>query len=145
MPRAYTSTPAAFTPAAANTIWEIIAGANKPVRIKRVELSSANFSGTVVVVAQAEDITVTGTGTAQVPRPNDPNDSAAGATCKVNDTAEPTKGTQIWAVEWNIQVPYIWIAGPGEEWRANPGAGIGITLLTAPGAAIMVAVSFEED
>lgn len=145
MPRLYTSTPAAFTPAAANTIWEIIAGANKPVYIKRVELSSANTSGTIVVVAKMERITVTGTGTAQTPEPLDANDAAAAATCKVNDTVEPTKGNQIWSVEWNIQVPYIWIAGPGEEWRANPAGGFGIELLTAPGASIMVAVSFEED
>lgn len=145
MPRLYTVSPTAFTPAAANTIFEIIAGANKPVRLKRVELSSANTSGTVVVVAKFDILTATGTGTAVTPQPNDANDTAAAATCKVNDTVEPTKGAQIWAVEWNIQVPYIWIAGPGEEWRAQPAAGIGIELLTVPGSPVMVSVSFEED
>ena len=145
MPRLYTSVPAAFTPAAANTLWEIIAGTNKPIRIKRFELSSANTSGTVVSLVTLEIITATGTGTAQTPTPVDPNDAAAAATCKVNDTVEPTKGAVVWSTQWNLQVPYIYIAGPGEEFRENPAVGFGITLATAPAVAVMVAVTFEED
>jgi hypothetical protein len=145
MPRLYGSAVLRFAPGAVS-IWELIAGANIPVRLKRVELSSDNTSGTVVVRVQVNRISVTGTGTASTPSPVDSNDTAAAATVKVNDTIEPTTGVQVWADEWNLQVPYIWIAGPGEEWRCNPAAGFAIKLLDTPAPAnVIPTVSFEED
>lgn len=145
MPRVYGSAVPQQAPGAV-TIWEIIAGSQIPIRLKRIELSSDNASGTVVVRPRLSRISATGTGTASTPSPVDANDTAAAATIKYLDTVEPTFGVQVWLDRWNLQVPYIWIAGPGEEFRAAGLAGFAITLLDTPAPAnVVVAVSFEED
>lgn len=93
-------------------LFELLAGADKPITVHEIFLSQL----TEIQDAQEEDLlillkqgaTTTGSGgTTPTAIPRDVDDSASGATCKVNNTTKASTGTivthHVW--HWNVRVP----------------------------------------
>jgi hypothetical protein len=149
MGREYGIATVSFTPTvgAAKTAFELICAAEKPVKIRRLELSSDDTGGTTVIDVQLLRITAGGTATTVTARPLHQNDDAAGFTAKYKNTAEPTSGVNLWTFKWNIQVPYTLVLAPGEEF-VIPGAtneGFAIEFLDDPGDAVVISLIVEEE
>lgn len=148
MAHVYSLAPATFTPGTfPETVLELMCAAEKPVRVRRLELTSDNTAGSTVIDVLLLRITATGTGTALTARPLNQNHPASGFTAKSNASAEPTAGVDLYRFKWNVQVPYTLVLGPGEEF-VIPGAtneGFAVELLEDPGTAITVTLIVEED
>lgn len=148
MSRVYTAAPAAFDPGEARTVLAIMAASEAQFKVRRIELSSDDTAGSTVVSVDILRITAIGTATALTVAPHVKNSTLAfGGTAKYNHTVEPTADTIIDRVQWNIQVPYTIVYGPGEE-IVVPGAtdeGIAIELLDDPNANIIVTMKIEEE
>ena len=146
MGRVFTVEVGAFTPGSAKTILELMAAAEVGFKVRRLELTSDDTAGSTVVDGQLLRITATGTSsTTATLRPHDQNDTPT-VTAKANASGEPTSGVTLLPFKWNIQVPYILVFGPGEEY-AIPSAtneGFAIELLDNPSSEITVSCVIEE-
>lgn len=147
MGRVYTIAPTAFTPGANKTILGIMAAAEKPFKLRRIELASNDTAGATVVDWQLLRITAEGTNTTATAVPHLQGDAGFSGDAGSNHSAEPTAGTIFFRSKWNIQVPLTIVYGPGEEYSV-PGAaneGIAIELLDDPSDEITVLMEIEED
>lgn len=147
MSRVYIIAPAAFTPGSAKTILTAMAAAEKPFKVRRIELSSDDTGGATVVDVDLLRVTAEGTNTTVTPAPLLQGDAAFSGDAGYNHSAEPTAGTILDRFKWNIQVPFTIVFAPGEELTVPPATdeGIGIEFLDDPGASILVKMEIEEE
>lgn len=94
-------------------------------------------SGTPADNAMTFDVsrqTTLGTGTAKVPAPLDPADTASATVGTVNYTIEPTitAATNLLNVGVNQRASYRWVAAPGSEfvWPATNVNGLAVRVLS---------------
>jgi hypothetical protein len=149
MGRVYDVGRTAFTPGSAKTVLIVMAAAEKPFRVRRIEMASDDTAGATVIDWQLLRVTVDGTGgaTTPVPTPHKQGDAAFSGTVRFGATGEPTAGTIFKPGKWNIQVPLTEVYGPDEEYSV-PGAtteGIAIEFLDDPGDEVTVVMEIEED
>jgi hypothetical protein len=83
----------------------------------------------LTVTADRFGTTNDGTGDAETPAPLDTADAAAGTTCLVNHSAEPSSylTTEVFKIAQHMRATYRWVAAPGKEIvmpdTANTGVG----------------------
>lgn len=94
--------------AAAHTAVEIFPAASTPATIKQLGVSSSYLTAGTPISCLVEigTVTATGTGTGATANKWNPASGTIQATCKVNDTVEPSGFSAIWGVE------LIFPAGP---------------------------------
>lgn len=147
MGRTYDIAPVAFAPGSAKTVLEIVAGALRGFRVKRLWITSNDVAGATVVRVQVKRITAAGTSTATTPAPKKSGDLAFSGTAGYNHTVEPTETTVLWQEQFNLLSGWILPLPPGEEFEslATTANGISVELLDNPGATITVGATIEED
>lgn len=100
----------ALTAATAKTMVEVFPGANVPVTLKQLGVSSSYLTAGTPITCLVEigTVTATGTGTGATANKWGIGAGAIAATCKVNDTVEPSGFSAIYGVE------LVFPAGPWE-------------------------------
>lgn len=104
--------------AAVHTAIEIFPSANQPVTVKQLGVSSSYLTtGTpITCLVELGTVTATGTGTGATINKWGALTGTLQATCKVNDTVEPSGFSAIWGVE------LVFPAGPWEPIQFPLGA-----------------------
>lgn len=159
MARVYTVVFVAVSATAVQDLFYIKPAADKPISLHRVKVS--NVGGTadagdaqeellrVETIFLPATVTAGSVGTAPTPSPVVPNDAAAGATTRVNDTTvATTSGTAktLDADGFNVRVPYDYLPALDDRIIVANAAAVVVRLNTAPADAILLSGTaiFEE-
>lgn len=143
MSRMYTVSFAAVAATAQQDLFEIVATAGRPCRIRGIKLSQSSEVGD----AQEEQLhllfksgqTTSGSGgSAPTPVPLDVNDAAAGFTAEANNTTKASAGTIVThlADSWNVRGEYMWMMPPEMCFHLTGGRRFTVELATTPGDSI---------
>lgn len=153
MPRTYAITFENVAVTAAQDFFEVLPATQKPVYLKSLHLAQVSDVGDAaeeilrVKVIRGHATSGSG-GSAATPRAYDSNDTAAGATCEINNTTIASAGTAVdlFAGGWNVRVPFDLYWPPGERPRAQNANLIVVRLMAAPADSLTCAgaLIFEE-
>lgn len=124
-------------------IFSILPATQKPLELVAIEIAQSSE----LQEAQEEQLrlrtirghtTVGSGGAAATARPTSPNDSAAGATCRTNDTTIASAGTgvNLWSTSFNVRVGYAWGPVP---------AGLGIWVANAEYLVVRLMAAVTDD
>ena len=124
---------------AAQDFFEVLPATQKPVLIHAVYLSQSTELGDAAEEGLRLNFgrghTTSGSGGSSVtPRPMDANDTAAGATCEVNNTTIASAGTNVilHSEVWNVRVPYVYMPAPEDRIRVANANIFVVRLMAAP-------------
>ena len=125
---------------AAKTLIEVAAPADSVVLVERMWIGQSSFDTSENLGAKVEDITTTGTGTTNTPRPLQEGDAAFGGTAKTNDSVEPTYSGGVFVEQgFNVLSGWLWTPANDDEVIAvSPSQLIGMMLGIAPSASMNV-------
>ena len=126
MPRRYAVTTAGVTVSAAQDLLELVAAAEKPIKIVELSISQDTDVGDVnegmVQLSIVRGYTTSGSGgSTPTPRPLDENDAAAGFSVEANNTTVADNGTPhvLHQAAFNLRTGYVYIPTPGSEPRGS--------------------------
>lgn len=123
---------------AAKTLIEIAAAADMVVEIERMWISQSSQDTSENLGVKVEDVTTTGTGSANTPTRTMGGDAAATVTVKTNLTVEPTYSGDVFIEQgFNVLSGWQWTpANDDESIVISPSQILGIRLDIAPLASI---------
>ncbi len=123
---------------AADTLVELAAAADMVCLIERMWISQSSFDTSENLGAKVEDITTTGTGSANTPTPFQTGDAAATATAKTNITVEPTYSGVVYIEQgFNVLSGWLWTPASDDEVIViSPSQLVGMMLNVAPSASM---------
>ena len=144
MGRFYTVTFENVAVTAAQDLISLLPAANKPCTLHTVSISQSTDYGDAAAEGLRIKIirghtTVGSGGSSATPAKNDPgNGTAAGVTARVNDTTIASSGTAVdlWAENWNIQVPFYYRPTPEERIIWANAEYLVVRLMAAPADSI---------
>lgn len=123
---------------AADTLIEVAAPSDAIVLVERMWISQSSFDTSENLGAKVEDVTTTGTGSANTPRPLQEGDSAFGGTAKTNITVESTYSGGVFIEQgFNVLSGWLWTPANDDEVIAvSPSQLVGMMLSIAPSASM---------
>jgi len=139
MPRIYSAVFKNISVTALQDFYEILAGANKSIKIhawqlaQSTEIGDAMEEGLLITCNRGVGST-TGNGTATTAAPLGVDNTACGATVKINGTTRMTAGTitELETHVWNVRAPYTMIYTPELRPFVKAGDRWTLELETAP-------------
>lgn len=137
----------ALAAATAKTMIEINPGANTPVELIGMDVSSSYLtSGTPVsLLVELVSYAASGTGTAYTPRRYGQAVGVATSTAKINDTVEPSTPTVVQGYELILPGgPFPWLWPAGREYFLSVSTFNGIRLTASAVCSVIVNAVFEE-
>jgi len=132
--RLYTTSIGDQAQTAAVTLIELAAASDMVCLVERMWISQSSFDTSENLGAKVEDITTTGTGTANTPTPFQTGDAAASATAKTNSSIEPTYSAAVYIEQgFNVLSGWLWTpASDDEVIVVSPSQLVGMMLNVAP-------------
>ena len=122
----------------AKTLIEIASAADSVTLVERLYISQSSFDTSENLGTKTQDISITGKGTATIPRPFATGDVAFGGVIETNATIEPTYGTAVHLEQgFNVLSGFLWTpANDDEVLVVSPSALMGMNLDVAPSASM---------
>src|SRR3989304_9742939 len=138
---------------ATQDFFSILPATQKPVKIHAVYLAQTTDVGDaqeeMLRIQITRGNTTTGSGgSAVTPRPMDSNDTASGATCRVNDTTPVSAGTAVilHSETFNIRTGFVYVPTPEARVRTQNAEFVVVQLMANPNDSITMSGTcvFEE-